>query len=202
MAVITIPSTAHFEAVEVFKLQRAGVTLRSRYNGRRQAVTFPFALWVLEGTLLPKVGADAGLWRSFLVQLEGQKNTFKLPVPGWAGPLSGYRGGDPDVAGPQPAGSSSIAMTGLPATTPVILEGDYFTVNDELKVATGSFSTNAGGFVTVTFKPALRRPATAGLRVHLQEPYMVMQDQEDGTGWGLSRPVQHGIKLKLMEAFD
>lgn len=205
MALITLPSTAQFEAVEVFKLQRAGLTLRSRYTGRRQAVTFPFALWVFEGTLLPKVGTDAGKWRSFLVQLEGQKNTFKLPVPGHDRPLSGYssnaalqtKGGVTT-----PAGASAVPVIYGPAGAAFLAEGDYFTINDELKVCTAAVAFNAQGEALLNFKPALRRPVNPFTVLTVFNPYMVMQDQEDGTGWGLTRPVQHGIKLKLMEAFD
>ena len=204
MAIITVPSTVHFETVETFRLQRGGLTLRSRYNGRRQAVVFPFALWVFEGSLLPKSGTDAGLWRSFLVQLDGQKNTFRLPVPGHAKPLSGftYSTANVMVQTAAVAGAQSISVGVSIGNVPLFVEGDYFTVNDELKVATAPVTLNGSGIATVSFKPALRRPVTPGTVVTVFNPTMLMQDQDDGTGWGLSRPVQHGIKLKLMEAYE
>jgi len=210
LAIITPPSTIQWAELSTFKLQRAGLTLRSRYTGRRQSVSFPFALWVIEGKLVKVDGLEAGRWRSFLVQLSGQDNTFRLPVPGHSGPASGFNAGGTGAdttttLTSRPAGSSSVVVGNWTATgngVPLVAEGDYVTVNDELKVVTAGALTAAGG-ATINFKPPLRRFAASGSAVAILRPTVMVQAQDDDVaGWGLSRPVQHTIQLKLMEAFD
>ena len=166
-------------------------------------MTYPFALWVLEGTLVKKDGLDAGRWRSFLVQLRGQKNTCRMPVPGHSRPLSGYAGPEGVTAASALAGASSFQTSGWTPGVPVLAEGDYFTVNDELKLCTSSAASAGNSVALLTFEPALRRPVPAGETIHVYDPWCLMSAQDDQQGgWALSRPVQHDIKLKLMEAFE
>jgi hypothetical protein len=201
MALISLPSKVHFEKVEKLQLLRAGATIRSKYTGSRQTIVHPFAIWVFQGTLIPVEGADAGEWRSFLTKLEGQKHTFQLPVPGVEAPLSGYQG-VLSTSATALARATSISVTGT-ANALALKEGDYFTINGELKIATAPVQLNGTGAGTISFQPGLRKPLTAtGLVLTLNNPYCVMSAADDEAAtWGLERPVRHGIKLSAIEAF-
>lgn len=204
MAIITVPTNFSFTGIPKFYLQRAGNTTRSKYTGLRSTVVWPFAVWVLEGNLVDYDGANARLIRSFLVQLEGQKNTFRLPVPGHSKPTTGYSGNClvNNVAGIA-ARATSMAVDGLTASTAILNEGDYFTVNDELKVATTSVASNASGQATLTFMPPLRKAIADNATVTLQNPTILMHAQEnDVASWGLSPPYRHKIKFEAIEAIE
>ena len=135
-SVIPIPPALAFENAKL-RFSRASVVLRSKYTGKRQTLVLPYALWSFEAKL-PKLDQyDAAMIRSFLMKLRGQENIFRLPVPGHPSPLSGYAGPNGSVSGAGQTGLSLFAA-GFTANKPVLSEGDYFTVNDELKVATAA----------------------------------------------------------------
>lgn len=90
MALITLPSKFGFTRINKWGLMRASNTLRSRYTASRQAIVYPYAAWSIDADLIDYPEPEASSIRAFLTELEGQANTFDLPVPGYAGPRSGY----------------------------------------------------------------------------------------------------------------
>lgn len=196
MAIISLPPNVYFESVDKLQLLRAGFNLRSRYTGKRQSVNLPFAVWYMEGKLIPVDGVDARLWRSFLVKLEGLKNSFRLPVPGYTKP-SGLVGVTARAAA---ARASTFGIDTGAGVKTVLLEGEYFTINDELKVATADVVTDASGFANVSFQPPLRKAVSAGTVLEIQNPYILFcAEGPDAATWSLSKPVRHGIKLTCVE---
>ena len=200
MAIITVPANFSFTAVKTFKLQRATNIIRSRYTGADQVISYPFAVWYLEGSLVEYDGPNAGKVRSFLAQLEGQKNTFRLPVPGYSTPSTGYTGnGAVSVA--MNAQASSVTVNGLTPSTPILAEGDYFMVQDELKVCTASVSSDGSGVATISFKPPARKAATTTTPVYFQNPTVYMRAQgDDVANWGINPPNRHPISFRAVEA--
>jgi hypothetical protein len=202
VAVISLPPKVYFEKVDKLQLLRSGVTLRSRYTGKRQVVNFPFAIWVLEGKLVPMEDADARLWRSFLVKLEGMKNTFRLPVPGSTAPSTGFTGNGTVGTGGVGARATSVTVDVTPSTA-IVKEGDYFNIGDELKMATADATSGAGGAVVIPFQPATRKAYAAGQAVTFQAPFIYLAaDSPESATWSLERPVRHGIKLICVEAVE
>jgi hypothetical protein len=196
MAVITLPPKVYFESIDKLQLLRAGMNLRSRYTGKRQSINLPFAVWYLEGKLIPVDGVDARLWRSFLVKLEGFKNSFRLPVPGGNKP-SGLVGVGAQAAA---ARATSFMLQGAPGNASILLEGEYFTINDELKVCTADCTTDGVGSAQLQFQPPLRKAVTAGTAIEIQNPYILFcAEGPDAATWSLSKPVRHGIKLICVE---
>jgi hypothetical protein len=200
MAVITLPSKVYFDKVDKLQLLRAGASLRSKYTGKRQHINFPFALWIFEGKLIPMEGIDAGEWRAFLVSLEGQKNTFRLPVPGAAKPLSGFTGNGTIGAGGVAVRAKSMLVNAT-ANTLILRKGDYFNVGDELKMSDNNVTTNGSGVATVSFQPGMRAAYAATTPVQIQNPFIYLAATEDDSGsWALEKPTKHGIKLLCAEA--
>jgi hypothetical protein len=203
MAVITLPDKVYFDKVDKLQLLRAGVRLRSRYTGKRQAINFPFSCWVFEGTLIPMEGVDAGQWRGFLLGLDGLKNTFRLPVPGSPAPLSGYTGNLTVGVGGIAARATSLPVSGGTASALVLRRGDYFNLGDELKMAMADVTLDGSGTGTVSFQPPARAAHAAGATVKLQAPHIYLcADEADMAAWKLERPVKHGIKLICVEAIE
>jgi hypothetical protein len=84
---------------------------------------------------------------------------------------------------------------------PILNEGDYFMLNDELKVATASVSSNSSGVATISFKPPARKAAAVSTNVYFQNPTVYMRAQgDDVASWGINPPFRHVIKFKAVEA--
>jgi hypothetical protein len=197
--IISMPPTVYFESVDSMKLQRGGAQLRSRYTGARQYQKFYYALWNLTGQLIPMDGTDARLWRSFLAKLEGAANALRMPVPGYTGPSTGYAGAAPTVNGSVAARATTMNITG-PTSTQILKEGDYFTVNDELKMASADVTTDGTGAAVLPFQPFCRGGISSGATVNVATPTCLMVAADDAPAdWKLSAPVLHTIKLNLVE---
>lgn len=203
MAIIPVPDNFAFSKVSKFTLARSGTTLRSKYNAARQTVVYPFAIWILEGKLREYDGALAGEVRAFLVDLDGQKNTFRLPVPGFSAPLSGYNG-DAVVNGAVASGARSMAIDGLAPNTPILNYGDFFTVNDEFKMCLAPVQSNGLGQVgALSFKPAMRKPLADNAIVKIQEPTILMHSQDDDIAtFSLDPPVRQNSSVSFIEAIE
>jgi hypothetical protein len=155
-----------FKSGGVLNLSRKTTVLRSPFTGKRQTLINPYALWTYKGDLSMVDGDAAAMIRTFLVQLEGQGNKFRMPVPGYVGPSSNYGISPQATAGPFVNGAgqtgSSLNIISLIASTLIFKRGDYFTVNDELKLVTDDCWSNSSGLATVKFKPTLRASPVNG----------------------------------------
>jgi hypothetical protein len=204
MALITLPAKFSFTNVEKFGLTRHSNTLRSRYTGQAQRVVYPYAVWEFAGKLVEYDGPEAAAIRAFLIDLEGVQNKFQLPVPGYTKPSTGitYNARNLGAKGER---QTTLSMKGLTVelNKPFLAKGDYFTINDELKMATESVSTDANGIAVVNFKPATRKAVADDAPVILQNPYCLMHAVEDDVAsWGLAPPIRHGINFKAIEAVE
>ncbi len=202
MAIIALPPKFSFTGIPKFGLQRKSASLRSKYIGAAQIVVFPYAIWMLEGNLLEYDGADAGKMRSFLVQLEGPKNSFRLPVPGFSTSLTGYTANRAlTVAAASRA--QSVTVGGGAALANYLAEGDFITIQDELKLVTAPVAFNGGGNATISFKPGLRAAAAIGVNVICYQPTVLLRGGDDIATISLSPPVRQGVpNFSVIEAVD
>src|SRR6476661_1255535 len=196
MALITLPTKFSFGRVNKWGLDRAGNVLRSRYTGSRQAIVYPYAVWTFDGDLIDYPEPEASAIRAFITALEGVGNTFNLPVPGYNGPSGGYVGNGA-VNTAAVVGANTLSVKNLPASTKVLIAGEYFMVNGELKMLTADVNTTAGGIGTFNFEPSLRAAAAVNAVVTLQAPYCTMAADDDDVGiFSISPPVRHSVKIK------
>lgn len=200
MAIIPVPAILSFTDVGALRLRRSSNELRSRYTAQSQKITYPYAIWMLEGQLREYDGLEAGIIRSFLVQLEGIKNEFRLPVPGYQRSATGYIANRP-VKTAAASRAVSLTVQGGPANTPYLNDGDYFTIQDELKLVVGPVAFNAAGEATINFKPFLRKAVAVGVPVIVNNPTCLMQAADDDiASWGLAPPVRQRSEFNAIEA--
>jgi hypothetical protein len=193
--VITLPASVQFNSATL-TLVRSSVVLRSRYTGKRQVLSLPYALWTFKGAFIPMTPAEVAPWRSFLAQLEGQANTFRMPVPGVTSPVSGYADSGGTVNGSAQTGAS-LVTTGWAASALILKDGDYF------KVVVGDVTSSAGGAATIAFKPALRKSPTNGQPIVFNSPTVLLSATgDDVASWDLTHPVMHAIKMDCIEAVE
>lgn len=202
MAIIPLPARFGFSNISSFRLARASNEIRSKYTAVRQILVYPYAVWTLEADLIELDGKDAAAMRSFLIQLEGKQNKFRLPVPGYYRPSTGYTGNG-QVYTSVAARANSFTMSGLTPNVPILGNGDYFTVNDELKMSTSDVASDSNGRCLVTFKSALRKPLNASVAVTLQNPTVLMHSQDDDVAdWSLKPPFRQNSKFNAIEAVE
>jgi hypothetical protein len=206
MALITLPPKFGFSKISKWGLVRAGNTIRSRFTGSRQTITYPYALWAFEGDLIEYPEPEASAIRAFLASLEGQENTFQLPVPGWQAGNAEIAAGLPYTsafAAPVRTNVTTVLANGAGPGATVMSPGDYFVINgDELKIATKVTDGASYNNKTVEFQPPLRKTVVVNSAIVVRNPYCVMSAIEDDVAtWGLAPPVKHGFSLKALEAF-
>lgn len=131
------------------------------------------ARWTASYTL-PKMTRDqAALWQSFFLQLEGGVNTFYGFDPDARIPR-GVATGTPLVKGGSQTGSS-LTIDGCTANiTGWLKQGDYLSVNGELKMMTADANTNGSGEATLTFKSALRNSPADNAPLTVISPTVAM----------------------------
>lgn len=199
--VIPLPAGVDFEDVEI-GLERADQVMRSGYTGRRQTISWPYALWIVTARTVPYDGLAAGRLRSFLARLKGRVNVFRLPVPG-AYSLAGYTGPVGLVNGAA-QGGAAVATDGWTPGALIFRDGDYMTVNDELKLVTADVTANGAGQALVPIEPNLRVPPPDDTQLFIgAEAYVLLgAATSDVAKWKLSRPVRHTFNFAAIESFE
>lgn len=199
--VITLPGGVYFENAEI-GLERADQEFRSDYTGKRQVVAWPYALWVFTAQTIPYDHAEAGKLRSFLARLKGRVNLWRQPIPG-AYNTAGYTGTNGTVSGSHVAGQTTLTIQGVTPNVLILRDGDYFTVNDELKIATADVYSGPTAQALVTFEPSLKRAAPNGVPVELKAPYVLLSAAKpDIARWKLAYPTRHTFNFVGTEAFE
>lgn len=200
MATIDVPSKLFFTEIEIWN-DRATATLRSPFTGKRQTRKRPYDLWSFSGSLMPLDEMDAGAMRSFLMQLAGQSNQFRLLIPGAKYPLSSYAGPQGFVKGANQSGKSVVTDGWTPGAQ-ILADGDYFNIGFELKVCVGGVSADGNGNAVIHFEPPIRSIPGDNANIWVFAPFVVLSaDSDDVARWNVKPPVRHGFKLTATEDF-
>lgn len=204
MALITAPSFFRLSMESAsFTLERRDFQMRSSFTRQRQVLSWPSGhMWLATCRVSYLKEPEAGLMRSFLAKLRGRANTLQFPVPGYDGPANDYAGPAGLVNGAGQSGYS-LVTDGWTASTAILPEGSYITVNGELKLVTAAATSNGSGQATLSIEPALRYSPADNAPLTITEPYAVMAlAASDAARWDLTSPRFHGFDLSFEEAVD
>lgn len=175
----------------------------SPLNGAVQTLELLGARWTVGFSLetLPK--ADARLLRAFIAKLRGQANRFTLSPFEMLDrsstiSLSGVTLGA-SVA--QLANSCTLNGCGAGAT---LLQGEFFTVAGELKMATNDSTANGSGVMTgVTFEPMVRTAGgwSSGASVTTSGPTATMMLTDPHATWNTRAPMLSDFEFNAVEVW-
>lgn len=200
MAVITIPAKLYFTDVDIWN-DRVSAVLRSPFTGKRQVRKRAYDLWNFTGNLMPLDPMEAGDIKAFLMELAGQVNSFRLPVPGSKFPLSNYTGVQGMVNGNSQTGRS-VATVGWSPNKALLKRGDHFNIADELKVCTANVASAGDGSALISFEPPIRTSPLSGNAIKVREPFILLASNDDGAArWKITPPIRHGFKMNATETF-
>ena len=180
-----------------FKMTGNRSSFASPLTKTEQTIVRQGATWSISCTLPKQVRDTAAEWQALLSYLEETANTVYCNDPystlpqnysGVQGGLTcdstlikcdstlykcdrGYDWGAPFVRVAGDPGAATLAIDGFPASTTVLLKGDYFAVDNadyrELHQITEDATTNTIGRVTVSFTPPLRGTVNANNEIYL-----------------------------------
>ncbi|EOD3176907.1 hypothetical protein ACJMJ7_005511, partial [Citrobacter freundii] len=109
--------------------------------------------------------------------------------------------GAPVVDGANQTGIQLQSKGWTPGTV-VLRQGDYFTVNDELKMVTADVTSAANGTAMIAFAPMLRSSPPANAVIEVAKPYGIFKLKDNQQGAGNRVPgVFTSYTLELEEAF-
>jgi hypothetical protein len=79
---------------------------------------------------------------------------------------------------------TQLGSKGWTPGTLVLRTGDYFTVNDELKMVTADVISSASGTADIPFAPMLRASPPANGKIEVAMPYGIfkLKDNQQGAG--------------------
>lgn len=201
MAVKSWPASITPDA-EDWRLQFNSQVFTSDLNGAIQTAKLPGARWTVSRTFSNRQGGEARALQGFLAGLHGMSGRVYVTPSDWA--PYGSPSGSPTVSANQNSGSTTISTTGWTASVSgLLLAGDYFEVNGELKKVTADANSDASGNATLEFSPPLRLAATTGMTIRYTEPRCIMMmEQDDGAGWGITSPDIYATTVNFVEALD
>ncbi|WOJ03463.1 hypothetical protein [Citrobacter koseri] len=173
-------------------------TFRSPFNGASQTVRFPGTRWVCSLTFNNLSDEKARRIDSLVAELDGEYGRVKIRDWGRSGRTPA---GSPLVDGANQTGTE-LHSKGWNAGTVVLRQGDYITVNDELKIVTADVSSASNGTALIPFAPMLRSSPPANAVIEVANPYGIFKLKDNQQGAGNRVPgVFTSYTLEFEEAF-
>ena len=174
----------------------------SPLSGAVQTTALSGARWSAQYSYPPMTHAQAGEFQAFLISLQGSENRFNAWDP--LHKIKGNRGtptGTPLVDGASQTGST-LTTDGWSASTLVLKKGDYFVVNNELKMVIADETSDGSGDLTINFEPALRSSPSENAALTISSCTAVMMLVDDNqTMWDQSNIESYGLTFTGIEAF-
>lgn len=191
---ISMPASPGFTASS-FGLETNTRTFESPLSRYTQRVILQGSRWQGSWTLPKMTRIQFAPWQAFLMQLEGQANTFYGFDPDARTPR-GVATGTPLVKNGSQTGSSLTTDGWTAGIVGILKAGDYFSVNGELKMVTADVTSDGSGNATLTFKPPLRSSPADNAPITVTNCTVPMILKDDGQAmW------QTGSRLGIYDSF-
>lgn len=200
MSILTFPAISRLPEAVDWSLMSNTQTFISPLNKTVQTVEMPGARWRFNFTIELMDEVDAALYQAFLVRLRGSAGRFYMWNLGRPTPR-GAATGVPVVAGASQTGTSLVTGGWTASTAGIMLAGDYFSVNDELKMVVQDAASDSSGNATLVFEPPLRRSPDDAAAVTTLMPTAVFRMEADEAAWTTRAPILTDITLSAVEAF-
>jgi len=172
-------------------------TFTSSFNNSRLTSKFPGKHWVASlsfSNLYPRELAEL---KAFLWALDGSSGRFYLPLFDNTGSPAK---GTPVALGTDQTGGFLLTNGWSPSSI-VLNVGDYFEINNELKMVTSTVSSSSTGQATIAFTPWLRTAAQTGDAITTLNPKGMFMLTDDSQGEIDFDPGFGSVSIDIVEAF-
>lgn len=201
MSVLSFPTLFTAPSAASFRLVANTQAFTSPLNRATQTGEMPGARFVCSIEWRGLKAADVRLIKAFLAKLRGMAGRFYLWDVSLEAP-AGTAAGTPLVKGANQTGTSLITDGWTAGQTGLLLPGDYFGVNNELKIVTAVAASDGSGNATITFEPPLRSSPADNAVITVTKPTCIMRladDEQDQLM--IEPPLQPGWTLNAVEIF-
>ena len=199
MTTYAIPTTVGFSSVE-FGLQNNNQVFESPLSKDIQVLELTGSKWYATFNLPPMKKENALEYIGFLQRLQGRVHSFYGYDPSHRSPSGTIAGSTLLVDGASQTGTS-LNLDGGANSTLVLKAGDFFSVNNELKMITTNATTDGSGDVTVNFVPSLRTSPSDNAVITTTNPVCAMKLISDNTTYSINNANLYGISFVGLEAF-
>ncbi len=201
MATLTMPNTTTI-ATFTFGLVSNTQTFTSPLDKTVQTLELTGARWEFEVDLKPMKRPLAAPWVAFLTQLDGRSGRFFGFDPSATSPAGSGGGDSPLVKGASQTGKSLITDAWTLSQSGLLIPGDFFEVNNELKMVTADVDSDGAGDATIAFTPSLRSSPTDDAPLTLIDPKVTMMlRDDDAASWDLTGAAFYGMAFAGIEVF-
>ena len=195
-------SPANFMAAR-FRLVANTQVFASPLDKSVQTLELTGARWWANYELPAMTRAQAAAWTAFLSDLLGTAGRFFGFDPAAKLPRGSGGGDSPLTKGASQTGKSLLTDAWTVSQTGLLLPGDYFEVNGELKQVTASVDSNGAGDATIAFTPSLRASPADNAALTLNNPKCTMRlAEDDAAAWDVDTALFYGIAFAGVEAFS
>jgi hypothetical protein len=192
---ITFPSISPGEAT--WGLVNNTQSFVSPLTGATQVVRLPGERWKFSFTYNVMTDEESAQMTAFIAQARGGAETFRVSNP-LRKTQKGAATGTPLVKGGSQVGSS-LDTDGWTPSTLVLKVGDYFEVNNELKIVTEDITSDGSGNATLYFEPPLRYSPADNAAITTTNPKATFRLDEKETSW---RYVPGGFSSLVVTAIE
>lgn len=199
MTTYTIPTTVGFSSVE-FGLENNNQVYESPLSNSIQVSELTGSRWYATFNLPPMKKDNALEYIGFLQRLQGRVHSFFGYDANHRSPSGTIAGSTLLVNGANQTGTSLILDGGANSTL-VLKAGDFFSVNNELKMVTANATTDSSGDVTVNFVPSLRSSPSENASITTTNPVCTMKLTGDSTTYSINTSSIYGISFSGVEVF-
>lgn len=202
---ITLPTVAGISSINLRAVNAVSIS-QSPFTFKQQVIAHQGQRWEAEVTLPPMKRADAEVWVSFLVSLQGSRGTFTMGDPNAAAARGSASStpGTPVVNGASQTGQS-LTVDGLPASA-----SGYLKAGDYIQLGGGSSATlhkvledvtsNASGQATLELWPYIRTAPADGATIVVGSTVGVFRLASNQTDWAINNAAIYGITFAAIEA--
>lgn len=204
MTTLNLPSSISIRTSN-FGLQGNTQVHESPLSGETQRIENTGLRWFGTFTLSANNRAKMAEVQAFLVKLRGQYNSFYAydPDAKTARGSAGTTPGTPLVNAGSQTGTSLNIDGATASATGYLLPGDYFTVNNELKMITEQIDTNGSGEATLVFEPPLRNSPSDNATITLATPKCIMMMIDDKQAqWDANQFGVYNITFSAIEVVN
>ena len=199
MTTYTIPTTVGFSSVE-FGLENNNQVFESPLSNSIQVSELTGARWYATFNLPPMKKDNALEYIGFLQRLQGRVHSFYGYDANHRSTSGTIAGSTLLVNGASQTGTS-LVLDGGANSTLVLKAGDFFSVNNELKMVTADATTDGSGDVTVNFVPSLRSSPSDDASITTTNPVCTMKLTGDSTTYSINSSTIYGISFSGVEVF-
>ena len=179
MSTLTFPTLSHRSLISCeFNLITNTQTFTSPLTKSSQTSELPGAFWIATLAFQNLSEADGRILKAFVAEMDGMAGRVYLWDMSHRVP-SGIIGGTPLVYGDSQVGKVLNTDGWGSSRTGILLRGDLFGVNGELKIMTVDANSNSSGVSSLNFRPALRSTPTDNLAIITTAPTCIMRLADD-----------------------